>query len=102
MTGNLALDGLDTENIPAGAPVWEKVVRKVRAGMMPPTGAPKPPKGALDAMVAHLESTLDAAAAAKPELRNATLHRLNRARIRQRRARPLRRVGGRRVAAAAG
>jgi hypothetical protein len=78
MTGNLALDGLDTENIPAGAAVWEKVVRKVRAGMMPPTGAPKPPKGALDAMVAHLESTLDAAAAAKPELRNATLHRLNR------------------------
>jgi hypothetical protein len=77
-TGNLALDGVDTQNIPAGADVWEKVVRKVRAGMMPPTGAPKPPKAALDAMVAHLESTLDASAAARPALRTATLHRLNR------------------------
>ncbi len=77
-TGNLTLDTVDTANIVAGADVWEKVVRKVRAGMMPPTGAPRPPQAALDAMVAHLESTLDRAAAASPALRAATLHRLNR------------------------
>ena len=39
-TAGLALDGVSLTDIPAGAEVWEKVVRKVRAGMMPPVGSP--------------------------------------------------------------
>src|SRR5262245_433237 len=39
-TGGLALDGLDTADVPAQAEVWEKVVRKVRGNMMPPAGSP--------------------------------------------------------------
>ena len=41
-TGGLALDTLDIANPVAAADVWEQVVRKVRVGMMPPQGAPRP------------------------------------------------------------
>jgi len=78
-TGGLALDTVSTTDIPAGAEVWEKVIRKVRAGMMPPVGVPRPDQAALDNLVSHLETTLDKAALASPVLRGPTLHRLNRA-----------------------
>jgi len=77
-TADLTLDTVDTTNIPAGAEVWEKVIRKVRAGMMPPAGMPKPPQAELDAFVAHLETTIDKAALAAPVVRGNALHRLNR------------------------
>src|SRR5688572_33172069 len=41
-TGGLALDGLDLAKAHEGAEVWERVVRKVRGGMMPPVGMPRP------------------------------------------------------------
>ena len=41
-TGELVLDAPDLSNVPAHADVWEKVIRKVRAGMMPPAGARRP------------------------------------------------------------
>jgi mono/diheme cytochrome c family protein len=78
-TGGLALDALSMTDVPAGAEVWEKVIHKVRAGMMPPVGVPRPAQAALDALVAHLETTLDRAGLAAPVLRGPTLHRLNRA-----------------------
>ena len=78
-TGGLALDTMSLSNIPAGAEVWEKVIRKVRAGMMPPSGMPRPAPPALDALVSHLESTTDKAALSSPMLRRPTMHRLNRA-----------------------
>jgi mono/diheme cytochrome c family protein len=78
-TGGLALDTLSMTNIPAGAETWEKVIHKVRAGMMPPVGVPRPEQAALDGLVAHLETTLDAAVFASPVVRAPTLHRLNRA-----------------------
>jgi mono/diheme cytochrome c family protein len=78
-TAGLALDSVSLTNIPAEAEVWEKVVRKVRAGMMPPVGVPRPEPSALDGLVAHLETTLDRAALTAPELRGPTMHRLNRA-----------------------
>src|SRR5262245_38416581 len=40
--GGLVLTTLDVANVPADADVWEKVIRKVRAGMMPPVGAAHP------------------------------------------------------------
>jgi mono/diheme cytochrome c family protein len=78
-TGGLALDTVPLSNIPAGAPTWEKVIRKVRGGQMPPAGMPRPPQAALDALVAHLERSIDQAASAAPVLRHSTIHRLNRA-----------------------
>ena len=77
--GNLALDTLNFSNVPADAAVWEKVIRKVRAGMMPPVGRPRPGQPALDAFVGNLESAIDRAALAAPTVRGAMLHRLNRA-----------------------
>ncbi len=66
-TANLALDALDLNNVGADAPVWEKVVRKLRAGVMPPAGRPRPDEATHDAFVAWLEGELDRAAAAHPE-----------------------------------
>src|ERR1700681_1572200 len=42
--GDLLLDKADISNPPAGAEVWEKVIRKVRSGLMPPAGMPRPDK----------------------------------------------------------
>ena len=77
-TGGLALDALSLSNIPAGAETWEKVIRKVRGGQMPPAGMPRPTQAALDGLVAHLETSIDKAALASPMLRHSAIHRLNR------------------------
>ncbi len=60
------------------AAVWERVVRKVRTGMMPPSGQPRPSRAALDGFAAELETRLDKAAAANPNMGSLSLHRLNR------------------------
>jgi mono/diheme cytochrome c family protein len=78
-TGSLALDAPELTNVAAHADVWEKVIRKVRAGMMPPAGLPRPDEAARRALVASLESTLDAAARANPNPGRPLAHRLNRA-----------------------
>src|SRR5688572_21560881 len=78
-SGGLVLSAADLDNVPARADVWEKVIRKVRAGMMPPVGVPRPDQAALDSLVTHLESTLDKATLASPVLRRTAMHRLNRA-----------------------
>ena len=77
-TAGLTLDKLDTAHAGDRADVWEKVVRKIRAGMMPPSGAPRPDRAALDAFAADLETQLDRAAAASPHPGAPGLHRLNR------------------------
>ena len=74
-TGGLALDTADLTNVLAGTDVWEKVVRKLRAGAMPPTGMPRPDAATLDAFAASLVSRLDAA---DPNPGRPTLRRLNR------------------------
>jgi len=75
----LSLQSADLKNIPAGAETWEKVIRKLRAGSMPPQGAPRPEKATLDNFAAFLETSLDRAAEAKPNPGEAVMHRLNRA-----------------------
>jgi hypothetical protein len=78
-TGGLALDTIDVANVAEGADVWEKVVRKLRAGVMPPSGRPRPDKPAYDGFAAWLEDALDRAAAGKPHPgRPPAFHRLNR------------------------
>ncbi|MGE3509426.1 MAG: DUF1592 domain-containing protein [Vicinamibacterales bacterium] len=82
-TGGLALDTLDLRDITASAPVWEKVARKLRAGVMPPAGRPRPDQQSHDAFVEWLESQLDRAAAEHVNPgRTETFHRLNRAEYR--------------------
>jgi len=77
--GGLALDGLDFERMPEHADVWEKVVRKVRAGVMPPQGMRRPEPAALQAFVGYVEGGLDRNAAERPDPGRPLLHRLNRA-----------------------
>jgi mono/diheme cytochrome c family protein len=82
-TGGLALDTLDMANVATAAPAWEKVVRKLRAGVMPPVGLPRPDRDAHGSFVRWLEARLDAASAANPDPgRTETFHRLNRAEYR--------------------
>jgi Protein of unknown function (DUF1592)/Protein of unknown function (DUF1588)/Protein of unknown function (DUF1585)/Protein of unknown function (DUF1587)/Protein of unknown function (DUF1595)/Planctomycete cytochrome C len=78
-TAALMIDKLDLQHVGADAEVWEKVARKLRTQEMPPPGAPRPDKTTYTAVTAHLESTLDAAAAANPNPGRVAVHRLNRA-----------------------
>ncbi|HEY6507045.1 MAG TPA: DUF1592 domain-containing protein, partial [Vicinamibacterales bacterium] len=78
--GGLALDTLDLGNVGPHAAEWEKVVVKLRAGLMPPSGMPRPAQAAIDGFAASLEASLDRAAAADPNPgRTEPFHRLNRA-----------------------
>ena len=77
-TGGLTLEKLDLANISANAETWEKVIRKLSVGAMPPSGMPKPSPGDVSAFVSSLETSLDKAYAANPNPGHATLHRLNR------------------------
>jgi hypothetical protein len=74
----LKLDKINLTRIADSAETWEKVVRKLRTGMMPPvsSGSPKPPAAALHAMIGWLENELDRNA--KPYIPPSTLHRVNR------------------------
>lgn len=76
MTGNLALDVMDLDDIPANAEIWEAVVSKLGAGMMPPSGAPRPEKATYEGLRTWVEGELDAAAV--PHLPPPGLHRMNR------------------------
>ncbi len=77
-TAGLMLDKADLNDIPGGAEIWEKVVMKLRSGMMPPLGRPRPDQVAVESMVSLLETGLDKASAAHPNPGRASLHRLNR------------------------
>ena len=82
-TGGLALDTLDLSNVGEHAEIWEKAVRKVRGGIMPPIGRPRPDEAAYDGFASWLETELDQAAAAHLNPgRTETFHRLNRAEYR--------------------
>ncbi len=78
-TAGLTLDKADLTNVPQGAEVWEKVIRKLRSGAMPPAGLPHPDAATTAAFAASLEATLDRAAATQPNPGRPALHRLNRA-----------------------
>jgi mono/diheme cytochrome c family protein len=77
-TGGLALDVLDPAQVSEHAEVWEKVVRKIRTGAMPPVGRPRPDKALAESVASWLEAGLDRAALEHPNPGRSTLHRLNR------------------------
>jgi hypothetical protein len=77
-TGGLVLENLDPSDTAAHAELWEKVVRKVRGGMMPPQGMPRPDEATLDAFATTLETALDVQAVRSPNPGQKPLTRLNR------------------------
>ena len=77
--GALSLDRSDPAAVDGHGDVWEKVVRKLRTGMMPPDGVPKPPTASRAAFSTALEAALDRAAARRLDPGTPALHRLNRA-----------------------
>ena len=75
----VAFEGDALWDIGANAATWEKVVLKMRAGLMPPAGAPHPDKSVRGAFLGWLEGELDRAAATRPNPgRTEPFHRLNR------------------------
>ena len=76
--GSLSLESRDPAEIPADGQVWEKVVRKMRTGMMPPPGKPRPTRARLEELSGAIEVRLDSAAKAQPNPGGKSLHRLNR------------------------
>ena len=77
-TGGLALDKLDPAYVEQNPAAWEKVVRKLRAGMMPPQGLPRPSRANYNELIVTLETELDRAAAVNPKLPAPGVHRMNR------------------------
>jgi mono/diheme cytochrome c family protein len=77
-TGGLSLQDADLNNVPAAAETWEKVIRKLRTGSMPPQGLPRPDSATVNGLASFLETSLDRAAEAKPNPGHAAMHRLNR------------------------
>jgi hypothetical protein len=78
-SGGLALDALTEDEVGLHPKAWEKVVRKLSARQMPPAKKPRPDEPTYDAIVAALEQSLDAAAAAHPDPgRTDTFRRLTR------------------------
>jgi hypothetical protein len=77
--GNLSLVGLDLDHVSNQAETWEKVIRKLRVGMMPPADAAHPPPEQRRALIRWLESSLDEAANGQPDPGSVLPRRLNRA-----------------------
>jgi hypothetical protein len=78
-TGGLALDTADPGDVGRNIELWEKVIRKVGAGMMPPPGRPAPSNEERRTLVSSLEGSLDRVAATNPQPGRPLVHRLNRA-----------------------
>ena len=77
-TAGLALDAMDPARVGDHPAAWEKVVRKLRTGSMPPAGRRRPAAATYETVAATLENALDRAAAAFPNPGRTTVHRLNR------------------------
>jgi mono/diheme cytochrome c family protein len=77
--GNMSLDGFDLAAPEADAALAEKMIRKLRAGMMPPPGVPRPEETELDGLATLLETRLDEIATTHPSPGRRTFQRLNRA-----------------------
>jgi mono/diheme cytochrome c family protein len=78
--GGLTLDTANLSNIGSDGQIWEKVVRKLRGGVMPPSGARRPDQATINGFISWLQASLDRDATAHPNPgRTEPFHRLNRA-----------------------
>src|SRR4051794_18510362 len=76
--GDLSLASFDTTKAAQNPEVAERMIRKLQAGFMPPPRAPRPDPQTYAALIASLETQIDAAAAAKPNPGQRVFQRLNR------------------------
>jgi cytochrome c551/c552 len=74
----VSFDKTDPSKPAAEPELWERVIRELRSGAMPPAASPRPAKADAGAFVSTLEAALDRAAAEKPNPGHYLLHRLNR------------------------
>jgi hypothetical protein len=83
LLGNLSLEAFDVAAANESAEIGEKMIVKLRAGMMPPPGGRRPPADSLLALVEELESVIDVAAAAEPHPGSRRFQRLTRTEYRR-------------------
>jgi hypothetical protein len=77
--GELSLESVTAADVAARPEIYEQVIRKLRGGLMPPPGEPRPESDEADALLVALERHLDATAAERgPEPGRVALHRMNR------------------------
>ncbi len=79
LVAGLTFERFDTAKPDAQAELAEKMLRRVKMGMMPPVGEKRPPKAEMAAFTSYIETRLDAAAALRPNPGARTFLRLNRA-----------------------
>lgn len=78
-TAGISVQALDAAHVGQDAETWEKILRKVKAGQMPPAGLPRPQAAAATSFTKWLEQELDSSSEAHPNPGRPTIHRLNRA-----------------------
>src|SRR5215469_18944898 len=78
-TAGMSVVPLDANNLQANQATWEKILRRLSLGEMPPKGMPRPPKEQITAFTSWLAKSLDDQAAARPNPGHATVRRMNRA-----------------------
>jgi hypothetical protein len=76
--GGVAFDALNADEIASDSETWEKAIRKLETGMMPPPGKPRPTRAVLEGFAGELAARLDKAGLAHPYPGTKSLHRLNR------------------------
>src|SRR5512139_557447 len=76
--GGVAFDALSSDEIASESQTWEKAIRKLETGMMPPAGKPRPSRAVLEAFAGELAARLDKASVTHPYPGTKSLHRLNR------------------------
>ena len=77
-TAGLLLDKANLEDVSEDPSTWEKVVRRLQAGTMPPAGRPRPDFSTTKGFVSRLTAALDDAALANPDPGRVGVHRLSR------------------------
>jgi len=75
---NLSFDAADLHSLAPHAETWEKVIRKLHAGLMPPPGKKRPEPAVLQGFASWLENGLDHEEMQAPDAGSVALHRLNR------------------------
>jgi hypothetical protein len=78
LVANFSLEKADLTKVGEHPEIWERVIRKMRAGMMPPPGMPRPALAQYEGVRDWLEAEMDRKAGAHPSPGSVILHRLNR------------------------
>jgi len=77
-TGNFSMQNVDLNTVGDHPEMWENVILKLRAGMMPPSGVVRPPLDQYNALRDWLEAQVDKKATGRSNPGSIVLHRLNR------------------------